>query len=817
MLLAALALLVGIAPTRADEPFSMSLLADDSLAGWDYGWPPPAGWTIAQGRLSGDQRSTPLVGGWTMGNGELRVAWNVSSGGVVRLTLLGVSSPMRYDIRLAEGDSGGAVFDGQRLLAAGGRVAAREGAHLATLRRQGTRLSLLVDDRPLWQIELPESLRCGLELAVTEGQGTIEGIWLDEPAGTPIFNGTDLTGWWTPGNLASWPVEDGELVCINKGGNYIRSDKQYGNFTLSLEYKMQRRGNSGIGIRTHPDAWPSGDGMELQLLDEPPAALLTRSSTMGIYGNLEPLARADRSERWNRAVVKAEGYLISAWINGRLVQHANTAELPELAHRRLEGWIGIQDHGNWIRVRNINVLEAPPELGLSAWYRRRPEPGSRVVLDRLMNAERLAAADGIHSGFVVAEVPDEGEHLLAELSGPGALVGIEHAGRGQLTCYIDGQDEPVFACGLNELGRHLPRVAEASGRTLTYLAYRSGLRLVVREAAGSTCRIEYVTLPSDLTAGSFLDADQGIARGMLSALSYRYQQLNGGRHRESDPYERMVTPSSTVEPGSTLPLAHVEGAGTVLWFKLRAPTSVLADDRLWLDVTIDGESQPAVSAPARFLFPGLSEGRWHNFVLTESDGPTLLLAMPFSRGFSVTARNAGSDAIDGVGLELSVRVADEASRPAVEQAWRLRGQFLPAGDASSGLVNLTGRGRWIALVYSELASDQLASDESASTELGSDEPASDEPASDEPAAAGPPRIAALRVDGQPREGWSDRPLAELWGPSIEPFRGPTSGRAGGLAWRYLLPATVEFQESLALEALPGQAAGQRLVLYYLAP
>ena len=56
------------------------------------------------------------------------------------------------------------------------------------------------------------------------------------------------------------------------------------------------RCNSGVGIRTAKAGWPSGDGFELQILDAPG---LTSDSTMAIYRNVEPLARADRSEEWN--------------------------------------------------------------------------------------------------------------------------------------------------------------------------------------------------------------------------------------------------------------------------------------------------------------------------------------------------------------------------------------------------------------------------------------------------------------------------------------------------------------------------------------
>ena len=113
--------------------------------------------------------------------------------------------------------------------------------------------------------------------------------------------------------------------------------------------------------------------MELQILDQPGEV---KDSTMAIYGNLPPLDRADRSEAWNRVALKADGRMISAWVNDELVQQINTELLPEIKHRHLQGWIGLQDHGGKVRFREIYVHEAPDGLGLDAWYaaaRRKPD------------------------------------------------------------------------------------------------------------------------------------------------------------------------------------------------------------------------------------------------------------------------------------------------------------------------------------------------------------------------------------------------------------------------------------------------------------
>jgi hypothetical protein len=79
----------------------------------------------------------------------------------------------------------------------------------------------------------------------------------------PLFNGKDLTGWHVMGTPA-WKVEDGVLVCTGEGGGWLRSDKQYENFVLRLEFRISKGGNSGIFIRSALEGNPAFTGMEFK-------------------------------------------------------------------------------------------------------------------------------------------------------------------------------------------------------------------------------------------------------------------------------------------------------------------------------------------------------------------------------------------------------------------------------------------------------------------------------------------------------------------------------------------------------------------------
>lgn len=265
--------------------------------------------------------------------------------------------------------------DGDQTLSAGLKLeaATADAKHAADIRRAGSRLTVIVDGRVVSEVEIDRNRRFGLSLAVPAGEASLQDLRLEEPRGNPLFNGRDLTGWHVNNTKGKWTVDNGDIIpTFHTGLHYLRTDREYANFTWSFEYTISKGGNSGVAIRTAPAGWPSGDGMELQILDRPG---LVKDSTMAIYGNLPPLTRADKSGQWNRAVIKADGRMISAWINGELVQQVNTAHLPEIKHRHLRGWVGLQDHGGKVRFREIYLHESPDGMGLDASSARLRKPG----------------------------------------------------------------------------------------------------------------------------------------------------------------------------------------------------------------------------------------------------------------------------------------------------------------------------------------------------------------------------------------------------------------------------------------------------------
>jgi hypothetical protein len=324
-------------------------------------------------------------------------------------------------------------------------------------------------------------------------------------------------------------------------------------------------------------------------------------------------------------------------------------------------------------------------------------------------------------------------------------------------------------------------VGKDSNPLLTCLAYRKGLKIVLRDAAKAEYRVDYVSLPGNLPVETFTDPESGFPRGWLPAVTTILRWLSSGRFHEHDPLPRFGGEKKTIQPGQTEQLAHVDGAGIVKSLKLLAPKNVLENNDLWLEVTVDGESRPAVSAPARYLFPALSRS-YNNYVLADQGGPTTFLAMPFGDGITVAATNRGGRPLASIGAQLAVERATPRTQGEVAGRMRLRGVFQPAKEGANQLVSQQGTGRWIGLVY------QLPEGE-------------------------PLGIDSCLIDGRPQSGWSAATLNPFLGDEGD-FRKQLSGRQGVLCWCYLLLAPVDFQESLVLTG-GGNRVGERLALFYL--
>jgi hypothetical protein len=173
-----------------------------------------------------------------------------------------------------------------------------------------------------------------------------------------IFNGKNLRGWKIHGT-EKWYVQKGQLVCESgpegKYG-YLSTEKLYNDFILSLEFKQESDGNSGVFFRS------TIEGIKIsgwQVEVAPP-----KKNTGGIYESygrgwlIKPNPSKDRVLRmgkWNQMKIKVKGSSVTTWLNG-----IKMIELEDKKIGKGKGSIALQIHnGGGIKVRwkNIRIEE----------------------------------------------------------------------------------------------------------------------------------------------------------------------------------------------------------------------------------------------------------------------------------------------------------------------------------------------------------------------------------------------------------------------------------------------------------------------------
>ena len=170
-----------------------------------------------------------------------------------------------------------------------------------------------------------------------------------------LFNGKNLDGWNIHGTEL-WYVDNGILICESgpdKGYGYLSTKKFYDDFDLTLEFKQEANGNSGVFIRsTFEGTKVSGWQVEVA----PPG-----NDTGGVYESYgrEWLIKPDKEKdkvlkmgKWNKMRIRVVGNLIQSWLNG-----TSMISLEDEMIGKGKGSIALQIHdGGGIKVRWRNLI-----------------------------------------------------------------------------------------------------------------------------------------------------------------------------------------------------------------------------------------------------------------------------------------------------------------------------------------------------------------------------------------------------------------------------------------------------------------------------
>ena len=143
-----------------------------------------------------------------------------------------------------------------------------------------------------------------------------------------VFNGTNLDGWI--GDVEGYGVENGNLVCLKEGGGNLYIDKEYSDFELHFEFKLEAGGNNGLGIRAEQGKDAAYYGMELQILDNT-ADEYAELQPWQYHGSIYGVVAAEQGHlkpigEWNSQQVIANGNTIKVTLNGVTIVDADILE-----------------------------------------------------------------------------------------------------------------------------------------------------------------------------------------------------------------------------------------------------------------------------------------------------------------------------------------------------------------------------------------------------------------------------------------------------------------------------------------------------------
>ncbi|HEY6091220.1 MAG TPA: DUF1080 domain-containing protein [Gemmatimonadales bacterium] len=193
-----------------------------------------------------------------------------------------------------------------------------------------------------------------------------------------LFDGKTTSGWRNYGKPTisdGWKAQAGTLTRVGAGGDIITTD-QFRNFELTIDWKIEPGGNSGVFYRASEDSdaiyW---NAPEMQVLDDAkhPDGQNPMTSAGAAY-DLYPAPRGavKPGGEWNTARLIVNGNHVEHWLNGvKLLEYefgspdwnSKVAASKFAPHPRFgknaQGHIGLQDHGNVVSFRNIKIRVLP--------------------------------------------------------------------------------------------------------------------------------------------------------------------------------------------------------------------------------------------------------------------------------------------------------------------------------------------------------------------------------------------------------------------------------------------------------------------------
>jgi len=235
-----------------------------------------------------------------------------------------------------------------------------------------------------------------------------------------LFNGKDLTHWKglvgdpkTRQNMsrqeladaqakadeamrAHWKVVEG-VLCFDGKGHSLCTAKEYGDFELLVDWKIESGGDSGIYLRGSP---------QVQIWDPANRGVGAEVGSGGLYNNKDgpskPLKLADKPiGQWNTFRIIMIGELVTVYLNGVLVVDNVVMENYWERDKPIYpiGQIELQSHNSPLYFRNIFIRQIPRESGSADLSEQEKGDG----FASLFNGQDLTGWTGSTKGYLVKD------------------------------------------------------------------------------------------------------------------------------------------------------------------------------------------------------------------------------------------------------------------------------------------------------------------------------------------------------------------------------------------------------------------------------
>ncbi|MDC0267987.1 DUF1080 domain-containing protein [bacterium] len=209
--------------------------------------------------------------------------------------------------------------------------------------------------------------------ASVAGDVSSEHISPDAEGYVPLFNGSNLDGWVNVnGAQSTWTVKNNMIHCTGIPTGAMRTERQYENFILELEWRhLVPGGNAGLFVWAEPLTAPGVPflrAIEVQILD----TAYGKSDYFTTHGDIFPIhgstmtpdspskgsrsfpdeMRSKSSPEWNHYRVTCDDGVIKLAVNGKEVSGGK-----ECVFRK--GYIALESEGGKVDYRNIRIKELP--------------------------------------------------------------------------------------------------------------------------------------------------------------------------------------------------------------------------------------------------------------------------------------------------------------------------------------------------------------------------------------------------------------------------------------------------------------------------